>query len=258
MPVRTERSEKWVRAYVDDVAVVDTREPLLFWEEKFPVPSYAFSHRDVRTDLLSEAQDPPPEPSFFRPHGPVSQWFDLTVDGRRIPHAAWVRDDPGLRELIVLSWQPGVLDRWLEEDEEVGAHPRDPYKRVDALESSRHVLVDLDGVRLADSTQPVLLFETHLPTRYYLPPEDVDHTVLEPTSNRSMCPYKGVADQYWSVVGRPDAANVAWSYSAPFPAVEKVAGRIAFYNELVDITVDGVSQPRPVSEFSVKANRPVS
>jgi uncharacterized protein (DUF427 family) len=258
MSVRTERSDKWVRAYVDDVAVVDSREPLLFWEEHFPVPAYAFSRSDVRTDLLTEAQDPPPEPSFFQPQGPVSQWFDLVVGDRCIPHAAWGRDDPVLRDLLVLSWRPGLLDRWLEEDEEVGGHPRDPFKRVEALASSRHVLVDLDGVRLADSTSPVLLFETHLPTRYYLPPEDVDHTVLEPTPNHSMCPYKGVADRYWSVVGRPDAANVVWSYSDPFPAVEKVAGRMAFYNEMVDITVDGVRQPRPESVFSAKANRPAS
>jgi uncharacterized protein (DUF427 family) len=259
MSVRTERSDKWVRAYVDDVAVVDSREPLLFWEEHFPVPAYAFLRRDIRTDLLTEArEDAPREPSFFLPRGPVSQWFDLTVGDRRVPHAGWVRDAPELRELVVLSWQPGVLDRWLEEDEPVAGHPRDPHKRVEALASSRHVVVELDGLRLADSKRPVLLFETGLPTRYYLPPEDVDHTLLEPTSNRSLCPYKGVADGYWSVAGRPDVANVVWSYSAALPAVEKVAGLMAFYNELVDITVDGVRQPRPESVFSAKANRPVS
>ena len=259
MSVRTEFIDKWVRAYVDDVPVVDSRKPLLFWEEHFPVPAYAFSPADVRTDLLSEAGDEPPrEPSFFLPRGPVSQWYDLTVGRRTVPHAAWIRDTPELRDLLVLSWQPGLLDRWLEEDEPVAGHPRDPHKRVEAIASSRHVVVELDGARLADSTRPVMLFETGLPTRYYLPREDVDTAVLEPTSNRSLCPYKGVADAYWSVTGRPDATNVAWSYSAPFPAVAKVAGLISFYNELVDITVDGVRQPRPRSVFSARANRPTS
>jgi uncharacterized protein (DUF427 family) len=259
MSVRSEFSDKWVRAYVDDVAVVDTKEPLLFWEEHFPVPSYAFSPRDVRTDLLRETRDdPPPEPSFFLPQGPVSQWFDLTVKGRTIPHAAWVRDTAELRDLLILSWQPGLLDRWLEEEEPVAGHPRDPHKRVEAIASSRHVVVELDGVRLADSRRPVMLFETGLPTRYYLPREDVDLAALEPTSNHSLCPYKGVADEYWSVTGRPDATDVVWSYSAPLPAVGKVAGRMAFYNELVDLTVDGVRQPRPQSVFSAKANRPTS
>ncbi len=257
--MQTEVSEKWVRAYVDEVAVVDSREQLLFWEEEFPVPAYAFHRRDVRTDLLEETQaEPPHEPAFFLPVGPVAQWYDLVLGSRRVPHAAWVRDAPELRDLLVLSWQPGVLDRWSEEEEPVAGHPRDPHKRVEAIASSRHVVVELDGVRLAESRRPVLLFETGLPTRYYLPREDVDTGALEPSPSRSLCPYKGVADQYWSVAGRPDAADVAWSYAEPLPAVGKVAGLVAFYNELVDLTVDGVPRPRPVSVFSAKENRPTS
>jgi len=255
--VRTEVSEKWVRAYVDEVAVVDSREALLFWEKHFPVPSYAFPRRAVRTDLLLESRDAPPrEPFFLLPKGPVLQWFDLTVGGRTVPHAGWIRDTLELREMLVLSWQPGLLDRWLEEDEPVAGHPRDPHKRVEAIASSRHVVVELGGERLADSTRPVLLFETDLPTRYYVPREDVDQTALAPTANQSLCPYKGVADEYWSVTGQVDAANVVWSYSTPLPAVAKVAGLMAFYNELVDITVDGVLQPRPISPFSIQGNRP--
>jgi uncharacterized protein (DUF427 family) len=257
--MRTELSDKWVRGYVDDVVVVDTRAPLLFWEDAFPVPAYAFSRDDVRTDLLREAQgEPPREPAFFLPQGPVSAWYDLVVGDREIPHAAWVREAPGLSDRLVLSWQPGVLDRWFEEEEPVSGHPRDPYKRVEAIASSRHVVIEHDGRRLAESRRPVLLFETSLPTRYYLPPEDVEDSALEPSPSRSLCPYKGVADHYWSVVGKPEAADVAWSYTAPYPAVGKVAGLVAFYNELVDITVDGVPQPRPRSVFSVKKNRPAS
>jgi uncharacterized protein (DUF427 family) len=259
MSVRTEPIDKWVRAYVDDVAVVDSREPLLFWEEDFPVPSYAFARSDVRTDLLTETHEPAPsQPFFFLPHGPVARWFDLTVGDRTLPHAAWVRDTPELEDRLVLSWQPGTLDAWLEEEEPVSGHPRDPHKRVEAIASSRHVVVEVGGVRLADSTRPVLLFETDLPTRYYLPPDDVDLTAMEPTTHISFCPYKGVADRYWSVTGHPEAADVLWSYSAPKPAVAAVAGLLAFYNELVDITVDEVQQTRPRSPFSEPANRPAS
>ena len=120
----------------------------------------------------------------------------------RCPRAAWRRDDPALADRIVLSWQPGLLDRWLEEDEEVGGHPRDPYHRVEVLNSSRHVVVSLDGVTLAESRRPVLLFETSLPTRYYLPEEDVNAEALEPSRAHSFCPYKGKADRYWSVRDR--------------------------------------------------------
>ena len=243
--MRTERSDKWVRAFVDGTTVVDSRVPLLFYEETFPVPGYAFARDDVRTDLLRPAQGAPPrEPFFFLPKGPVSDWFDLEVGARRIPHAAWTRDDPALKDLLVLSWQPGLLDRWLEEDEEVAGHPRDPRKRVEALASTRHVTVALEGVVLADSSAPVLLFETDLPTRYYLPREDVRLDDLSPSTNRSHCPYKGEADRYWDAAAPAEAPNVAWSYTAPFPAVAKIAGRIAFYDELVDVTVDGVLQPR--------------
>jgi uncharacterized protein (DUF427 family) len=181
------------------------------------------------------------------------------VDGRLVPYAAWVRDDPALQELIIFSWQPGVLDRWLEEEEQVAGHPRDPHKRVEALPSTRHVTVALDGVELADSHQPVLLFETDLPTRYYLPADDVRLGALTSSSNRSHCPYKGAADGYWDVdINGTRTKNIAWSYSSPFPAVDKIAGRIAFYNELVDITVDGVAQARPDSLFGKAANRPGS
>jgi len=257
--VRTETIDKWVRAYLDDVAIVDSHDPVLFWEESFPVPGYAFPRDDVRTDLLTGTRaEPPAEPFFFLPHGPVSEWYDAAVRGRTVRHAAWVRDTPELRGMLVLSWQPGVLDRWLEEDELVASHPRDPHKRVEAIASSRHVVVELDGVRLADSRRPVLLFETSLPTRYYVPEEDVDQAALTATTNRSHCPYKGVADRYWSVLGQPRATDVAWSYSAPLPAVSKVAGMVAFYNELVDITLDGVPQRRPESPFSITRNRPTT
>jgi uncharacterized protein (DUF427 family) len=254
--IRTEPIDKWVRAYVGDTAVVDTRAPLLFYEERFPVPGYAFRRDDVRTDLLRPATGEPPKQRFYLPKGPVRQWYDVVVGDRVVPHAAWVRDDPALADLLVLSWKPGLLDRWMEEEEEVVEHPRDPYSRVEAIASSRRIQVSLDGVELADSRRPVLLFETHLPTRFYLPREDVRLEALEPTSNRSRCPYKGVADEYWSVRGRPGAANIAWSYSAPLPAVAKVAGRVAFYNEVVDMVIDGVPQERPTSPFSRPENRP--
>lgn len=259
MPVRTECIDKWVRAYVGGTAVVDSRAPVLFYEDSFPVPGYAFGKSDVRTDLLRpSAGEPAGGHPLFLPRGPVVQWFDLEVEGRLIPRAAWIRDEAELRDLLIFSWQPGVLDRWLEEDEEVAVHPRDPHKRVEAIASSRHIKVAVGGVVLADSNRPVLLFETELPTRYYLPRDDVNFDALTSSANTSLCPYKGEADQYWSVVGQPEAKNVAWSYSAPFPAVAKIAGRVAFYNEFVDITLDGVIMDRPVSLFSRAGNRPGS
>jgi uncharacterized protein (DUF427 family) len=257
MSVRTESCDKWVRALVGDVAVVDSRAPVLFWEEHFPVPGYAFAEDDVRCDLLRPSSGPPPdERSFFLPKGPVAEWFDLEVGDRLLEHVAWRRDAPEVADLLVVSWQPGLVDRWLEEEEEVRGHPRDPHSRVDALPSTRHVEVSLDGVVLADTVRPVLLFETGLPTRYYVPRDDVRFEALTATPTSSYCPYKGVADQYWSVSGRADAADAAWSYSAPFPAVGRIKDMVAFYNELVDVRLDGIRRERPVSPFTGRANRP--
>ena len=257
MTIRTEATDKWVRGYVGDTAIVDTRDALLFWEDRFPVPGYAFPLDDVRTDLLQPSSDRRPARSFYSPKGPISELFDVVADGRAIEQAAWVRDDPAVSDRIVLSWEPGVLDRWLEEDEEVFAHPRDPHKRVEAIRSSRHVQVSIGGTVVADSHSPVLLFETGLPTRFYFDRDDVRLDVLAPTSNSSVCPYKGFAEEYWSMPGVPDGDNVAWSYAEAFPAVANVRGRIAFYNELVDVTVDGEAQERPISVFSRAGNRPV-
>lgn len=238
-------SGKWGRAMAGDTVVVDTRAPMLFWVEKFPVPSYAFAKADVRMDLLLPRDDGPVDGSFFHlPKRAVARWVDLHVAGRVSPHAAWVLDDPAVSERIVFNWQSGIVERWLEEDEEVRSHPRDPHKRVEALPSSRHVSVALDGVTLADTSHPVLLFETYPPTRFYFLRSDVDLGTLSSSANRSHCPYKACADEYWDA---PEVPGVAWSYPHPYPAVGAIEGRIACYNESVDTTVEDVLVPRPVS-----------
>ncbi len=257
--MRTEPCQKWVRAYVGDEKVVDTRAPVLFWSDRLPVPFYAVPEADVLAGVLEPAAgEPPTQPFFFLPQDRVAQWYDVVVGGSRLPHAAWVLEDPELTGHVVVSWQPGLIDRWVEEEEAVAGHPRDPHHRVDALPSSRTVTVAVHGTVVAESQDPVLVFETNLPTRYYLRVEDVADGALVPVENMSHCPYKGYADRYWDVVvdSGERLEKAAWSYTDPFPAVGAIAGRIAFYDEFVDVTVDGIPQQRPVSPFSEPANRP--
>jgi uncharacterized protein (DUF427 family) len=150
-----------------------------------------------------------------------------------------------LRDLVRLDWD--AMSEWLEEEEIVYTHPRDPYTRVDILPSSRHVRVEIDGNLLADSHQPRLLFETGLTTRYYLPLTDVRMDLLRASSSESHCPYKGVAS-YWSLETRDTVKpDIAWIYRTPLPESQKIAGLVSFYNERVDIFVDGVLQDRPRS-----------
>jgi uncharacterized protein (DUF427 family) len=150
---------------------------------------------------------------------------------------------PGLDGYVRLDWD--ALDAWYEEDERIFVHPRNPYVRVDALRSGRHVRVARDGVVLAETRTPVLLFETGLPTRYYIDRRDVAFAHLAPSPTRTACPYKGVTTDYWSAGG----ADIAWSYTYPTAAVAAIADLVAFYNELVDIEVDGTLLARPHTHF---------
>ncbi|HMH94245.1 MAG TPA: DUF427 domain-containing protein, partial [Streptosporangiaceae bacterium] len=140
---------------------------------------------------------------------------------------------------------------WYEEDEEVFVHPRNPYTRVDALRSTRTVRVELDGELLAESRSPVMVFETGLPTRYYLNRTDVNFEHLVPTDTVTACPYKGKTSGYWSVrAGGETHPDLAWAYDFPTRQLQPIAGLIAFYNEKVDISLDGTPLPRPKTHFS--------
>ena len=211
---RIEHGAKRVRAFLDGEAVADTTRPVLVWEVPY-YPTYYLPAEDVRTDRI---------PASAVRHGKQLE---------------------ALRGLVKLDW--ASMDAWFEEDEEVFTHPRDPYTRVDILPSSRHVRVELGGQVVAESASPRLLFETGLPTRYYLPKTHVRMDLLEPTDSESHCPYKGQAE-YWSLGA--EFPDIAWSYRTPLPESEKIAGLVAFYNERADIVVDGVLQERPITKFS--------
>ncbi len=233
---RIEPSERWVRAQVGGKFVVDSKRPILVWEHEY-YPTYFFPQKDVRMDLMGE------------PIQTKSRTFwNLTVDGRTVERAAYARNLPELAGYVTLYWNK--MDHWFEEAEEVFVHARDPHKRVDTILSTRHVRVEIDGVTVADSKRPSLLFETHLPTRYYLPAEDVRMDLLTPSETHTSCPYKGVAS-YWEVtVGGKEYKDIVWSYPDPIPEAPKIKDLLCFYNEKVDIYVDGVLQERPVSPFS--------
>ena len=231
-----EPSRRWVRGLLGDTTVVDSRAPVLVWEPGVAVPLYAFPEADVRTDLLRASAAPPRDP-----HPGAAAHYDLVLAGTSVAHAAW-RLPGDLSGHLGFEWVQRVgrgLERWLEEDEEIVVHPRDPYVRVDAVPSSRPVVVRVGAEVVASTRSPVLLFETGLPTRYYVPPADVAWDHLEPSDLRTGCPYKGVA-RHWSVRASPGAAavaDVAWGYPDPLPAVGAIRGLLAFYPERAVIEV---------------------
>ncbi|MEU5876968.1 DUF427 domain-containing protein [Spirillospora sp. NPDC047279] len=242
--MRIERSGKRVRAYLGGRVVVDTVRPSLVWEVPY-YPAYYVPLADVRADLVEVG------PGERSPSRGESTTYTIKVDGHEAAGAATRYPDSPveeLRDLVRITWD--TMDAWFEEDEEVFIHPRSPYARIDILPSSRHVRVEVDGVTVAESGNARLLFETGLPTRYYLPKTDVRMDLLEPTETSTGCPYKGFAE-YWAIrAGGGLHKDLAWSYPTPLPESERVAGLVCFYNEKLDIFVDGVLQERPKTPFS--------
>ena len=243
--IRLEPSAKRVRAYLGGEVVLDSAAPMLVWEgPHYPVYYFPLAH--VRGELRREEGSPHHSPS--RGDGTL---FTVAAGGREVPGAAMRYEGSPieeLRELVRFEWD--AMDAWFEEDEEVFTHARDPYTRVDILPSSRHVRVDVGGVTVAESSSPRLLFETGLPVRYYLPRTHTRMDLLELTDTVTHCPYKGAA-QSWSL--RIDGElheRMAWSYPTPLPESQRIAGLMCFYNEKIDLFVDGVEQERPVTKFS--------
>jgi uncharacterized protein (DUF427 family) len=241
--IRVERGAKRVRAFLAGTAVADTIRPLLVWEIPY-YPTYYFPAEDVRDDLLHVDGG----------GVPTGDGELLTVRvGEREARAAAVRfgetaDNKRLRGTVRLQWD--AMDAWFEEDEEVFTHARDPHSRIDILASSRHVRVEVAGEVVAESTSPRLLFETGLPVRYYLPKPHVRLDLLEPSETVTHCPYKGRAETFSVRAGGRLHPDLAWSYPAPLPESQKIAGLVAFYNEKVDLFVDGRREERPDTPFS--------
>jgi uncharacterized protein (DUF427 family) len=251
--LRHEPTDKRVRAMVGDQPVVDSRRALLVWEPRRIVPSYAVPTGDVRGELVSaplQADEGQPvlHPGIrFAVHSTAGEAFHLRVGAETRDQAAFRPADADLAGHVVLDHN--AFDAWLEEDEPIHGHPRDPFHRVDTRRSSRHVRIEVDGHMVAESTRPTLVFETGLPTRFYLPREDF-RAQLSPTTKHTYCPYKGRAS-YWAfeVDGRR-VENLVWSYEDPLPDAAPLTGLLAFYDERVDVVLDGERRERPDTVFS--------
>jgi uncharacterized protein (DUF427 family) len=243
--VRVEQGGKRVRAVFAGQVVADTVHPLLVWEVPY-YPTYYFPRDDVHLEFLAASGRTSHSPSRGD-----AQLSTIRAGAREAVDAAQEYVESPIEELrgyVRLNWD--AMDSWFEEDEEVFTHPRDPRVRVDILASSRHVRIEIDGVTVADSVRPRLLFETDLPTRYYLPKTDVRLDLLEKSDTVTHCPYKG-ASEYWSVrVAGELHSDLVWGYPSPLPESQKIIGLLAFTDEKVDVYVDDVLQPRPKTKFA--------
>ena len=169
--------------------------------------------------------------------------------GERVAeNAAWCYAEPldgcvDVRDYVAFYWDR--MDGWFEEDEEVFIGPKDPYTRVDCLDSSRQVKVVVNGVIIAETDHPVMLLETGLPHRYYVPRKDVRSELLQPSTRVIGSPYKGEA-QYFHVEANGEVTeNVAWIYRYPAAEASKIMGHICFSQGKTDVYVDGRLEEKP-------------
>jgi uncharacterized protein (DUF427 family) len=259
--LRYEPTAKRIRVFLGGEPVADTRQARLVWEPRRVVPTYAVpltalsaqlvpagaesgADEDVGVRLPAISSRPILDPSVpFDAHSCAGTAFDVIAGDDYGDAAAFRPDDPDLADYVILEFN---AFEWREEDEPIVSHPHDPFSRIDVLRSSRHIRVESNGVLLAESSRPMLLFETLLPVRFYLPREDVVCR-LEPSDTASYCAYKGRAS-YFSV---PDGAkDVAWTYHEPLHDAEPVRDRICFFDERVDVILDGERRDRPVTPWS--------
>jgi uncharacterized protein (DUF427 family) len=259
--LRYEPTAKRIRVFLGGEPVADTRDARLVWEPRRVVPTYAVplaslsgqlvpagaetgADEDVGVRLPAISSRPILDPTVpFDAHSCAGTAFDLIAGEETGAAAAFKPDDPDLADYVILEFN---AFEWREEDEPIVSHPHDPFSRIDVLRSSRHIRVESDGRLLAESTRPMLLFETLLPVRYYLPRDDVVAR-LDHSDTVSYCAYKGRAS-YYSVPDGPK--DVAWTYHEPLHDAEPVRDRICFFEERVDVIVDGDRRDRPITPWS--------
>lgn len=245
-----EDSPRRIRARFAGEEIVDSRHVKMLHEHAH-LPIYYFPRDEVRMDLLE-----PTDHSTRCPFKGDASYWSVRVGDRVAENAVWgypdpIDEAPPLADYLAFYWHK--MDEWYEEDELAIVHARDPYHRVDVLESSRHVRVSVNGELVAESRRPLGLFETGLPTRWYMPPEDVRADVLVPSEQQTGCAYKGFASYYSVRVGDEVEEDLVWYYLEPRSEVERIAGHLAFFNERIDLEVDGELQERPITQWSPRA-----
>ena len=243
-----ERSPRRVRVKFNGETIADSTAAHLLFETRH-LPVYYFPRADVRMELMRESDH-----HTFCPYKGTASYRTIAVGNQVAENAVWFYPEPfdevsAIADYIAFYWDR--MESWWEEDDEIYVHPRDPYKRVDVLNSSRPVRVVVGGVTIAETRRARFLFETRLPTRYYIPPEDVRMEFLVPSERITACPYKGKARYYSVKIGDRLFQDIVWTYPDPIEECPKIKGYLAFFNEQVDdILVDGLPVPQQLTPWS--------
>lgn len=221
--MRVHLAGEWI---ADSESVVLLHEP-----GRYPVAYFPL--KDVRPDvLLNDTRR-----TQHQDLGDTA-WFEVRVGDRVAKHAAWRHQALPtfasiLQDRVAFAWP--AMDAFYEEDERIIGHAADAYHRIDIRQSSRHLIAQVEGQVIAETTRPLVLFESGFAPRWYVPREDVDSSALSPSPFQTFCPYKGLASYY--NVG--DHRKVAWSYTKAWPEVARISNLLSFDQDLIDVFLDG-------------------
>jgi len=246
--LRFETSPRRVRCTFNGETIADSTAMRLLYEPKL-LPVYYFPRQDVNLDLLTRT-----EHSTHCPWKGDASYWSIEAGGKALENSAWTYEDPypeisEIKDFVSFYWSR--MDHWYEEDEEVFVHPRDPYHRIDVVDSEREVKVVLGGETIAETRRARFLFETSLPTRYYIPREDVRTDLLEPSDTNTACPFKGVASYHSARIGGAIHEDIVWYYPDPIAECPRIKDLLCFYNENVDdIFVAGQPVPKIETKWS--------
>ncbi|KAI9818740.1 MAG: hypothetical protein M1826_001328 [Phylliscum demangeonii] len=229
-PHKQEVTPRRVRTLFNHVFVADTTSANQVWEHPY-YPQYYLPTKAIKDDVLEKGKSVDAAGSAFL--------MTLRVGSRATDRVLMFEKGP-LAGLVRLEF--GAMDSWFEEDQEIYVHPKDPYKRIDILPSTRTITVKVDGHLLAESSAALFLQETMLPMRYYLPKTSLNWDLITPSATTSRCPYKGEANYYHATVDGKEYKDLFWWYRYPTPESVAIAGKVAPYNEKVEIFIDGVLQ----------------
>jgi uncharacterized protein (DUF427 family) len=226
-----------IRAELGGEVVIDTVRGKLLYETGHHRPVLYFPIDDVREDAIE-----PTDHTTHCPHKGDASYWTLSAGGETRENALWgypepIEGAPALAGYVAAYWDK--LDAWHEEDEPIFGAIKDPYHRVDTRRTDSHVVVRAGGEVVAESDRALLLFETGLPVRAYLPLEDVRQELLTPTDTQTVCPYKGTAS-YWSLtVGGETYDDVVWTYSDPVaPEARAIDGLVSFLGDGIEVDID--------------------
>ncbi|MET9271905.1 DUF427 domain-containing protein [Kribbella sp. NPDC003557] len=221
-----------MRVKFGDSWIADSEDVVLLHEPgRYPVAYFPLE--DVAAGVL----EPEERSTRHKDLGPTA-WFAVRTDTAGKPRAAWQHTElpdhaSELKGRVAFAWR--AMDAFYEEDERIVGHAADPYHRIDIRQTSRHLVVR-DGDRVvADSSRPVVLYESGFAPRWYVPREDVDESALTAVEGQTFCPYKGLCS-YFDIGGEHRAA---WSYEDAWTEVRRISGLVSFEPDKVEVELDG-------------------